>query len=74
MKYYEGWRTLHNEELHNLYSSSNILRTLKSRTIIWMGYVVRMGECIRTFRGKTLRKEPITKTGRKRKDSNKMDV
>jgi hypothetical protein len=27
-----GWRRLHNEELHNLYSSSNISRVIKSRT------------------------------------------
>jgi hypothetical protein len=26
-----GWRTLHNEELHNLYDSSNIIRVIKSR-------------------------------------------
>jgi hypothetical protein len=25
------WRKLHNEELHNLYSSPNIIRTIKSR-------------------------------------------
>jgi hypothetical protein len=28
----EEWRKLHNEELHNLYSSPNIIRTIKSRT------------------------------------------
>jgi hypothetical protein len=28
-----GWRRLHNEELHNLYPSSNIIRVIKSR---WM--------------------------------------
>jgi hypothetical protein len=27
----EGWRKLHNEELHNLYSSLNIIRVIKSR-------------------------------------------
>jgi hypothetical protein len=27
------WRKLHNEELHNLYSSSNIIRMIKSRRI-----------------------------------------
>jgi hypothetical protein len=26
----EGWRKLHNEELHNLYSSSSIIRMIKS--------------------------------------------
>jgi hypothetical protein len=27
-----GWRKLHNEELHNLYSSPNIIRVVKPRT------------------------------------------
>jgi hypothetical protein len=27
------WRKLHNEELHNLYSSPNIIRTIKSRRL-----------------------------------------
>jgi hypothetical protein len=39
-----GWRKLHNEELHNLYSSPSILRMIKSRRIRWAGHVVRMGE------------------------------
>jgi hypothetical protein len=26
-----GWRRLHNEELHNLYASPNIIRVIKSR-------------------------------------------
>jgi hypothetical protein len=34
-----GWRTLYNEELHNLYSSSNIIGMIKSRRIIWAGNV-----------------------------------
>jgi hypothetical protein len=29
-----GWRKLHNEELHNLYSSPNIIRMIKSRRMI----------------------------------------
>jgi hypothetical protein len=33
------WRKLHNEELHNLYSSPNIIRMLKSRRIKWAGNV-----------------------------------
>jgi hypothetical protein len=36
-------RTLHNEELHNLYSSPNIFRMMKSRRMIWAGHVARMG-------------------------------
>jgi hypothetical protein len=34
-----GLRKLHNEELHNLYSSSNIIRMIKSRRMRWAGYV-----------------------------------
>jgi hypothetical protein len=33
-----GWRRLHNEELHNLYVSSNIIRVLKSRRVKWTGH------------------------------------
>jgi hypothetical protein len=28
-----GWRRLHNEELHNLYTSSNIITVIKSRRL-----------------------------------------
>jgi hypothetical protein len=34
----------HNEELHILYSSPNIIRQIKSRRMRWAGYVARMGE------------------------------
>jgi hypothetical protein len=37
------WRKFHNEELHNLYSSPNIIRTIKSRKMSWRGHVPRMG-------------------------------
>jgi hypothetical protein len=32
-----GWRKLHNEELHNLYSSPSIIKMIKSRRIRWAG-------------------------------------
>jgi hypothetical protein len=38
------WRKLHSEELHNLYSSPNIIRQIKSRRMRWAGHVARMGE------------------------------
>jgi hypothetical protein len=39
-----GWRTLHNEELHKLYSSPSIIRMIKSRRMKWAGHVARMGK------------------------------
>jgi hypothetical protein len=38
-----GWRKLHNEELHNLYSSPNIIRMITSRRMRLAGHVARMG-------------------------------
>jgi hypothetical protein len=46
-----GWRKLHNEELHVLYSSPSIVRVIKARRMRWAGHVARMrGEgCIQHF-------------------------
>jgi hypothetical protein len=38
------WRELHNEELHDLYSSPSIIRIMKVRRMRWAGHVARMGE------------------------------
>jgi hypothetical protein len=43
-------RKLHNKELHNLYSSLNIIRMIKSRRMRWAGHVVRMGETRNAYR------------------------
>jgi hypothetical protein len=37
------WRRLHNEELHNLYATTNIVRVIKSRRIRWTGHEACMG-------------------------------
>jgi hypothetical protein len=61
------WRKLHNEELHNLYSSLNINRMIKSRTMRWAGHVARMGRTRNAYRilvGKPEGKRPI---GRRRR-------
>jgi hypothetical protein len=39
-----SWGKLHNIELHDLYSSSNIVRVIQSRRMRWTGHVARMGE------------------------------
>jgi hypothetical protein len=39
-----SWRKLHNDELHNLYSSPNIVRVINSTRMRWAGHVARMGE------------------------------
>jgi hypothetical protein len=44
------WRKLHNDELHNLYSSSSIIRNIKSRRMRWAGYVTRMWEKRNAYR------------------------
>jgi hypothetical protein len=59
-----GWRKLHNEELHNLYSSPNIIRMIKLRRMGWSGHVARVekrGMHIK-FGGKATRKEITGKT------------
>jgi hypothetical protein len=38
-----SWRKLHNDEFHNLYSSPNIVRVIKSRRLRWTGHAARMG-------------------------------
>jgi hypothetical protein len=38
-----GWRKLHNEELHGLYSSPSIVKVIKARRMRWPGHVARMG-------------------------------
>jgi hypothetical protein len=39
-----GWRKLHKGELHNLYSSTSIIRMMKSRRMRWAGHVAHIEE------------------------------
>jgi hypothetical protein len=41
---------MHNEELHNLYASPNIIMVIKSRRITWAGHEARMGEMRNAYR------------------------
>jgi hypothetical protein len=44
------WRKLLSGELHNLYSSPDIIRQIKSRRMRWAGHVARMGEGRNVYR------------------------
>jgi hypothetical protein len=61
-----GWRKLHSGELHNFYSSPDIIRQIKSRRMRWAGHVARMGEgrnVYRVFVGKAEGKRPLGRQG-----------
>jgi hypothetical protein len=58
----ESLRKLHNDELYSLYSSPNIVRLIKSRRMMWVGYVARMGEgrgVYRVLGGRPKGKRPL---------------
>jgi hypothetical protein len=72
-----AWRKLHNEELHNLYSSPSIIRIIKLRKMRWAGHVARMGEKMNVYRllvGKPEGKRPLRRSRRRWIDSIKMDL
>jgi hypothetical protein len=46
-----SWRKLHNDELHSLYFSPNIVTVIKSRRLRWVGHVAHMGEGKRCLQG-----------------------
>jgi hypothetical protein len=71
------WRKLHNEELHNLYSSPSIIRMMKSRRMKWAGHVARMGEKRNAYRilvGIPEGKRPLGRLRRRWVDNIKMDL
>jgi hypothetical protein len=71
-----GWRKLHNEELHNLYSSPSIIRIIKSRRMRWADHVARMGEKRNVYRllvGKPEGKRPLGRPRCRWIDNIKMD-
>jgi len=71
------WRKLHNEELNDLYCSSNIVQVIKSRRIRWTGHVARMGEGRGVYRvlvGKPEGKRPLGRPRHRWEDNIKMDL
>jgi hypothetical protein len=68
---------LHNDELHSLYSSPNIVRVIKSRRMRWEGHVARMGERRGVYRvlvGRPEGKNPLGRPRRRWEDNIKMDL
>jgi hypothetical protein len=70
-------RRLHNEELHILYRSPNIVRVIKSRRLNWTGYIARMEEGRRSFKiltGNPIGKVPLGRPRRRWEDNIRMDT
>jgi hypothetical protein len=71
------WRKLHSEELHNLYSSPDIIRQKKSKLMRWAGHVARMGDERKLYKslvGKPERKRPLGRPRRRWDDGIRMDL
>jgi hypothetical protein len=72
-----SWRKLHNDELHSLYSSLNIVRVIKSRRLRWAGHVARMEKgrgVYRVLAGRPEEKRPLGRPRRRWEDNIKMDL
>jgi hypothetical protein len=72
-----GWRKLHNEELHGLYSSPSIIRVIKARRMRWEGHVARMAEVRGAYNilvGKPEGRRPLGRPRRRWEDNIKMDL
>jgi hypothetical protein len=72
-----GWRKLHNEELHGLYSSPSIFTVIKARRMRWAGHVARMMEVRCAYNilvGRPEVRRPLGRPRRRWKDNIKMDL
>jgi hypothetical protein len=73
-----SWRKMHNDELHNLFSSPNIIRVIKSRRMRWMRHVAHMGGggrgVYRVLVGRSKGKRPLGRPRHKWEDNIKMDL
>jgi hypothetical protein len=71
------WRKLYNEELHNFYSSPDIIKQVKSGRMRWAGHVARMGQERKLYKvlvGKPEGKIPLGRPRRRWEDGIRMDL
>jgi hypothetical protein len=71
------WRKLHSKELHNLYSSPDIIRQVNSRRMRWAGHVARMGEKRKVYKilmGKPEGRCPLGRPRRRWENGFRMDL
>jgi hypothetical protein len=71
------WRKLHNEELHDLYSSPSIIRIMMARRMRCAGHVAPMGEKRNAYRllvGKPEGRRPLGRPRRRWVDNVRMDL
>jgi hypothetical protein len=72
-----GWRKLHNEKLHDLYSSPSIIRIIKSRSMRWARHIARMEEKRNAYRllvGKLEGKKLLGRPRRRWLDNIRIDL
>jgi hypothetical protein len=72
-----SWRKLHNDELHYLYSSPNIITMIKSRRMRWVEYVALKGVGSGGYRvlvGRSEYRRPLGRSSRRWEDNIKMDI
>jgi hypothetical protein len=72
-----SWRKLHNDELHSLYSSPNIVWVIISRRMSLAGHVACMGEGRGVYRvlvGRPKWKRPLERPRHRWEDNSKMDL
>jgi hypothetical protein len=71
-----SWRRQHNEELHNLYTSPNIIRVIKLRMTL-VGHVAHMGEMTNEYKilvRKSERKRPLRRHRHRWEDNIRTDL
>jgi hypothetical protein len=71
------WRKLHNEELHDLYSSPSIIRIIEARRMRLAGHAARMGDKRNAYRllvGKPEGRRPLGRSRRRWVDNMTIDL